>query len=128
MICNSSAGLREGMKHDKLALRVLKGVTSRGRITYSRRHSQGFKRGNLTTFLADVFTPNSHPIGQTLGMAGLPGCGVYSSGQIPTGHVLVVLVWPKTDGSTSPSLLPEAYFGNPSPSPDELCPRDLHRL
>jgi hypothetical protein len=36
------------------------------------RHFQGFKTGNLTIFLADVFTPNSHPIGQTLGMAGLP--------------------------------------------------------
>jgi hypothetical protein len=35
------------------------------------RHFQGFKTGNLTTFLVDVFTPNSYPIGQTLGMAGL---------------------------------------------------------
>ena len=33
---------------------------------------QGFKRGNLTTFLTDVFTLNSDPIRQGLGMAGLP--------------------------------------------------------
>jgi hypothetical protein len=36
------------------------------------RHFQGFKTGNLTLFFADVFAPNSHPIGQTLGMVGLP--------------------------------------------------------
>ena len=36
-------------------------------------HFLGFKKGNLTQFLADVFTPNAHPIGQTLEMAGLPG-------------------------------------------------------
>jgi hypothetical protein len=40
-----------------------------GTIEGNFHHSQGFKRGNLTTFLADVFTPNSHPIGQTLGIA-----------------------------------------------------------
>ena len=31
-----------------------------------------FKRGNLTQFLADVFTLNAHPNGQTLRMTGLP--------------------------------------------------------
>jgi hypothetical protein len=36
------------------------------------RYFQGFKRGNLTTFLTEVFTLNSDPIRQTLGMVGLP--------------------------------------------------------
>ena len=30
---------------------------------------QGFKRGNLTTFLTEVFTLNSDPIRQTLGVS-----------------------------------------------------------
>jgi hypothetical protein len=41
------------------------GVDSIGRKIH---HFQGFKMGNLTIFLADVFILNSHPISQTLGM------------------------------------------------------------
>ena len=37
------------------------------------RHFQGFKRGNFALFFTNVFTLNSGPIGQTLGMAGLLG-------------------------------------------------------
>ena len=41
-------------------------------------HFDGFKTGNLTIFLADVST---HPISQTLGMAGVAGeLGQYSVG------------------------------------------------
>jgi len=36
------------------------------------RHFQGVKRGKFTLFLTNVFTLNSGPISQTLGMAGLP--------------------------------------------------------
>jgi hypothetical protein len=38
----------------------------------SPQKNPGYKRGNFALFLTDVFTLISDPIGQTLGMAGLP--------------------------------------------------------
>jgi hypothetical protein len=70
-------------KHDQIAYTIVDSASAsldpelsarlaRGLMVGKIRHFQGFKRGNLTQFLADVFTPNAHPIGQTPGMAGLP--------------------------------------------------------
>ena len=42
------------------------------------RHFQRFKTGNLTIFLANVFTPNSYPIGQTRNDGQMITCSRFS--------------------------------------------------
>ncbi|KIM73329.1 hypothetical protein PILCRDRAFT_617935 [Piloderma croceum F 1598] len=113
--------LRAREAHDEQKMKVERKI----------RHFQGFKTGNLTAFLVDVFTPNSHPIGQTLVMAGLPGdlgqfvkITNYSAQPhlIPVMTNYLLPVRPSEDGSTQLSKSLLAMFS----INDNIKPSHLH--